>query len=94
MHFPLRSDLAASDAIFQASDYVIALSRPELLNILSYGVNRLPVKDKVYLHFLKVRDAGEPCILEFNNELKYGNLIEASPSTTMQHTVVFNNKVG
>ena len=25
---------------------------------------------------------------------KYGNLIEASPSTTMQHTVVFNNKVG
>lgn len=94
MHYPMRSDLAASDAIFQASDYVIALSRPELLNILSYGVNRLPVKDKVYLHFLKVRDAGEPCILEFNNELKYGNLIEASPSTTMQHTVVFNNKVG
>ena len=32
MHFPLRSDLAASDAIFQASDYVLALSRPELLN--------------------------------------------------------------
>ena len=94
MHYPMRSDLAASDAIFQASDYVIALSRPELLNILSYGVNRLPVKDKVYLHFLKVRDAGEPCILEFNNELKYGNLIEASPNTTMQHTVVFNNKVG
>ena len=94
MHYPMRSDLAASDAIFQASDYVIALSRPELLNIFSYGVNRLPVKDKVYLHFLKVRDAGEPCILEFNNELKYGNLIEASPSTTMQHTVVFNNKVG
>ena len=94
MHYPMRSDLAASDAIFQASDYVIALSRPELLNILSYGVNRLPVKDKVYLHFLKVRDAGEPCILEFNNELKYGNLIEASPNTTMQHTVVFNNKIG
>ena len=94
MHYPMRSDLAASDAIFQASDYVIALSRPELLNILSYGVNRLPVKDKVYLHFLKVRDAGDPCFLEFNNELKYGNLIEASPSTTMQHTVVFNNKVG
>lgn len=94
MHYPMRSDLAASDAIFQASDYVIALSRPELLNILSYGVNRLPVKDKVYLHFLKVRDAGEPCILEFNNELKYGNLIETSTNTTMQHNVVFNNKIG
>lgn len=93
MHFPLRSDLSASDAIFQASDYVIALSRPELLNIISYGVNHLPVKNKVYLHFLKVRDAGEPCILEFDNELKYGNLIEnVDINTTMQKRVVFNNK--
>lgn len=89
MHYPMRSDLAASDAIFQASDYVVALSRPELLNILSYGVNRLPVKDKVYLHFLKVRDAGEPCILEFDNELKYGNLVEVAPNTTVQQKVVF-----
>jgi len=76
MHFPLRSDLSASDAIFQASDYVVALSRPELLNITSYGSKHLPVTNKVYLHFLKVRDAGEPCILVFDNELKYGNLIE------------------
>lgn len=75
MHYPMRSDLAASDAIFQASDYVTALSRPELLNITVYGIDRLPVKDKVYLHFLKVRD-GEPFILEFENELKYGNLVE------------------
>lgn len=95
MHYPLRSDLAASDAIFQASDYVIALSRPELLNILSYGVNHLPVKNKVYLHFLKVRDAGEPCILEFDNELKYGNLIETTPKNkTEQPKIVFNNKIG
>lgn len=78
MHFPLRSDLAASDALFHASDYVIAINRPELLNLISYGVNRLPVKNKVYLHFLKVRDAGEPCILSFDNELKYGNLIEST----------------
>lgn len=75
MHYPMRSDLAVSDAIFQASDYVAALSRPELLNITAYGIDRLPVKDKVYLHFLKVRD-GEPFILEFENELKYGNLVE------------------
>lgn len=75
MHYPMRSDLAVSDAIFQASDYVTALSRPELLNITAYGTDRLPVKDKVYLHFLKVRD-GEPFILEFENELKYGNLVE------------------
>jgi len=76
LHYPMRSDLAASDAIFQASDFVTVLSRPELNNISSYGPTHLPVKNKVYLHFLKVRDAGEPCILEFENELKYGNLIE------------------
>lgn len=85
LHFPLRSDLAASDALFHASDYVIAINRPELLNLQSYGIRHLPVRNKVYLHFLKVRDAGEPCILEFENDLKYGNLIESDAvNTTMQ----------
>ena len=91
MHYPLRSDLAASDALFHASDYVIAINRPELLNLTSYGIRHLPVKNKVYLHFLKVRDAGEPCILEFDNELKYGNLIESDSANATQEKVVFNN---
>lgn len=43
-HFPMRSDLSASDAIFQASDFVIAVHRPEILNLAIYGVRRLPVK--------------------------------------------------
>ena len=77
VHFPMRSDLSASDAIFQASDFVLAIHRPELLQLPIYGVQRLPVKNKVYIHFLKVRD-GEPCILEFENELKYGNLVEST----------------
>lgn len=76
MHFPMRSDFASSDALFRASDYVIALSRPELLNIPIYGIQRLPVTNKVYLHVLKVRDSGEPCILAYDNDLKYNNLIE------------------
>lgn len=76
-HFPMRSDLSASDAIFQASDYVIIIHRPEILNLQFYGVNRLPTKNKIYLHLLKVRE-GEPCILIFENELKYGNLIETT----------------
>ena len=87
-HYPMRSDLSASDAIFQASDYVMALSRPEILNLQYYGVNRLPVKNKVYLHLLKVRE-GEPCILCFENELKYGDLIEINLDAKPK--VVFNN---
>lgn len=75
-HYPMRSDLSSSDAMFQASDYVFVLHRPELLNIAEYGPNRLPTTNKVYMHLLKNRDAGKPCILEFENDLAYNNLIE------------------
>jgi len=75
-HYPMRSDLSSSDAMFQASDYVFVLHRPEILNIVEYGPNRLPTANKVYMHLLKNRDAGKPCILEFENDLQYNNLIE------------------
>lgn len=75
-HYPIRSDLSSSDSIFFASDYVIVLHRPEILNIQEYGPLHLPTANKVYLHILKNRDAGKPCILEFENDLAYNNLIE------------------
>ena len=75
-HYPMRSDLSSSDAMFQASDYVFVLHRPEILNIAEYGPNRLPTANKVYMHLLKNRDAGKPCILEFENELQYNTLVE------------------
>ena len=76
-HYPMRSDLSSSDAMFQASDYVMVMHRPEILNIQEYGPNRLPTKNKVYMHILKNRDAGKPCILEFENDLMFNNLIES-----------------
>lgn len=75
-HYPMRSDLSSSDAMFQASDYVLVMHRPEILNIQEYGPNRLPTANKIYMHMLKNRDAGKPCILEFENDLMYNNLIE------------------
>ena len=75
-HYHMRSDISSSDAIFQGSDYVIVLHRPEILGIQEYGPNHLPTVNKVYLHILKNRDAGKPCILEFENDLAYNNLIE------------------
>ena len=77
LHYPIRSDLSSSDAIFQASDYVLVIHRPEILNISEYGPNHLPTQNKVYMHILKNRDAGKPCILEFENDLMYNNLIES-----------------
>ena len=78
LHYPMRSDLSSSDAIFQASDYVLVIHRPEILNISEYGPNHLPTQNKVYIHILKNRDAGKPCILEFENDLMYNNLIESA----------------
>lgn len=76
-HYPMRSDLSSSDSIFQASDYVLVIHRPEILGITEYGPNRLPTYNKVYIHILKNRDAGKPCILEFENDLAFNNLIES-----------------
>lgn len=75
-HYPMRSDLSSSDSIFQASDYVLVIHRPEILNIHEYGPDHLPTNNKVYIHILKNRDAGKPCVLEFENDLMYNNLIE------------------
>ena len=75
MHFPMRRDLFGSDSLFQASDYVIVLHRPELLGIKSYSPNNWPVQNKIYMHFLKVRE-GEPKILSFVNNLKYNRIDE------------------
>ena len=76
-HYPMRSDISSADALFQASDYVIVIHRPEILGIQEYGPNHLPTQNKVYLHILNNRDAGKPCILEFENDLAYNNLIES-----------------
>ena len=75
-HYPMRSDISSSDAIFQASDYVLVMHRPEILNIQEYGPNHLPTQNKIYMHMLKNRDAGKPCILEFENDLMYNNIKE------------------
>ena len=76
--YPMRSDLSSADAVFQGSDYVVVIHRPEILGIQEYGPNHLPTTNKVYMHILKNRDAGKPCILEFENDLMYNNLIEAA----------------
>jgi len=74
-HYPMRSDLSSSDSIFQGSDIVAVIHRPETLGIMAYGLKRLPVQNKVYLHFLKNRE-GEVAIIEFENDLKYNNLLD------------------
>ena len=75
-HFPIRSDLSSSDAIYQSCDYVLVVHRPELLGIREYGPNRWPVNNKIYVHIIKNRD-GKPVILNFDNDLMYNNMKES-----------------
>lgn len=82
MHYPMRRDIFGSDSLFQASDYVIVLHRPEIIGITEYGPKKLPVKNMIYMHFLKNRE-GEPKLLSFENNLKYNRIDEIDPYTIL-----------
>jgi replicative DNA helicase len=81
LHFPQRRDLAGSDSMFFASDYIIILHTPEKLGIRTYGINNWPVDNMIYMHWLKCRE-GEPKILSFVNNLKYNSIEEYNPLIT------------
>ncbi len=82
MHYPMRRDIFGSDSLFQASDYVIVLHRPEIIGISEYGSKKLPVKNMIYMHILKNRE-GEPKFLSFENNLKYNRIDEIDPYTIL-----------
>ena len=69
-HYPKKADLFASDASFQFSDVVMVSINPEQLGLDSYGPQHLPVKGRLYFHWLKLRE-GNPCIAMMENKLKY-----------------------
>lgn len=76
MHYPMRKDIFGADSLFQASDYVLVIHRPEIIGIEAYGLGGLPVKDRIYVHFLKNRE-GSLGIIAFNNNLKYNRMDES-----------------
>lgn len=78
LHFPQRRDVFGGDSVFQCSDFVIVLHRPEIIGLKVYGVNNWPTTDMIYMHFLKCRE-GEPKILSFVNNLKYNSIEEYNP---------------
>jgi replicative DNA helicase len=78
MHYPMRRDIFGGDSVFQASDYVIVIHRPEILGIDKYGPSKEPVENMIFMHFLKVRE-GEPKIIKFVNNLKFNSIDEFNP---------------
>jgi replicative DNA helicase len=80
LHFPIRRDIFGSEAVFQASDYLFVLHRPELLGIKEYGpsIPGWPTAGLIYMHILKNRE-GEPKIIRFKNNLRHNRIDEDSP---------------
>jgi replicative DNA helicase len=73
----MRSDLYESDSVWQASDFVIIIHRPDQLGIAEYGINRLPSDGKIFLHILKVRDGEGGIVIQYENELNFSNIKES-----------------
>jgi replicative DNA helicase len=56
-NYPTSSDIFGGDAMMQASDVVIALSRPYTFDITAYGPKSYTVtEDGIFAHLLKVRN--------------------------------------
>jgi len=90
MHFPTRRDIFGGESVFQASDYVFVIHRPELLLLRAYGPANWPVANLVYLHCLKNRE-GELKVLTFENDLKYNRIKECEPtSVNSPNLLLFN----
>lgn len=77
LQYPVRSDIFGGDSVFQASDYLFVLHRPDILGIDRYGPRFINPEGYVFLHFLKNRE-GELSVIKFRNNLKY-NRIEDIP---------------
>jgi replicative DNA helicase len=80
LHYPIKSDLSSSDNMYQLSDYVMIVHMPSNLGIQEYGPFKVATKDKVFVHILKSRDSGKPCVLQFTNDFAHNNLIEETPT--------------
>lgn len=72
MNYPDKSCLFASDALFQASDYVFMIHRPYLLKFVgdTYGPDKWSTNiDDTYIHIIKQRE-GVPAILKMKANFK------------------------
>jgi hypothetical protein len=57
-NYPTSSDIFGGDALMQGSDALVALSRPGVTGISSYGPRKLPTSPElIYMHPLKLRNS-------------------------------------
>lgn len=68
-HYPIKNDISTTDSIFQSSDIVIIVHRPEEHGIMVYGPQGLDARDAIFLHVLKYRN-GVNSVVKVENRLE------------------------
>jgi hypothetical protein len=63
------------DSLYVYSDVLMIAMNPERMGMDSYGVECLPVEDRIYFHIIKNRD-GEEKVLMMRNELKHNKVLD------------------
>jgi replicative DNA helicase len=78
LNYPGKSDLFASESLFQASDYVVIMHRPFLLKFIgpTYGPNGLSTEaEDTYFHILKSRE-GEIGICKMRADFRNMSILD------------------
>lgn len=75
LHYPQKTDIHGSKAIYMAADSLFVLHRPERLGIVHYGRKNWETKDLVVWHLLKSRLHGNESIIKMKQDFEHGNLI-------------------
>jgi replicative DNA helicase len=75
LHYPTKTDLHGSKAIFQDADAVMVLHAPEKLGLETYGKKHFPTQDLIALHLIKMRK-GEPFFMRMKQDFGNGNMKE------------------
>jgi replicative DNA helicase len=80
LHFPKKTDIHSSKAVFMMSDNLVIINRPEMIQITEYGLGApggggWPTKDLIAWHFLKSRLYGKEGLVRMKQDFAHGNLI-------------------
>lgn len=94
-NYPTSSDIFGGDALMQASDIVIALSRPYTFDITAYGPRSYVVtEDGIFLHMLKVRNGDNKVKMIFmKGVFKKQQILETSePGYNIQQPITYQRR--
>jgi hypothetical protein len=75
-HFPKKTDLHGSKAIYMITDTLMVIMRPEANGIEYYGKRKWPTEDLIAIHVIKSRLNGTEGVIRLKQDFAHGTLHE------------------